>query len=252
MSNADDNSNLPAIDVILPVYREEDDVDRIVDALLAHATAHADVRFTLVDDGSPDRTAARMEHRLADVAPERVRLLAYKPNRGKGHAIQYAMQRSTAPLVMFMDGDLAYSLDHIALIRNALANHDVVIGSRWLADNREANRRSFLRRTLGESFNFMARVMCGLHYADTQAGLKGFRRAAADDIFTRLSIYRYAFDVEVLYIAKRHGYAIGEIAARVSPRHAVQPTSMNLIRDPVKMFGDLVKIRWNALRGRYR
>lgn len=241
-----------AMDVILPMYREAVEAPHIVEAVVAFSNNRPDLNFILVDDGSPDQTADEVRRCLEASGSPRVRLLAYTNNRGKGYAIQQGVAASAAPLVMFMDGDLAYSLDHVDLVRAALGQADVVMGSRWLADNAEANRRGTLRRVMGESFNFMARMMCGLNYPDTQAGLKGFRRPAADDIFKRLSIFRYAFDVEVLYLAKRLGYSIEQVAARVSPQHAVQPTSINLIRDPMKMFGDLVKIRCNAIRGRYR
>lgn len=253
LNNAQNHeSDATPIDVILPIYREATEADRIIDAILAYAAGRSDLHFILVDDGSPDDTASALQKRLDRVGTSQIKLLAYQPNRGKGYAIQQGITASTAPLVMFMDGDLAYSLDHIELVRDALGDADVVMGSRWLADNAEANRRGVGRRVMGESFNFLARVMCGLNYPDTQAGLKGFRRDAADAIFKRLTIYRYAFDVEVLYLAKRLGYSIEPVAARVSPQHAVQPTSINLISDPLNMFGDLIKIRWNAMRGRYR
>lgn len=240
------------MDVILPMYREADMADQIVDTVIAYAVDQPHLHFVLVDDGSPDNTADRIQAKLDQTHTDRVSLLVYRPNRGKGYAIQKAVQQTQSPLVMFMDGDLAYSLDHIELIHEALQQADVVIGSRWLADNREANKRGTVRRMMGESFNFMARITCGLNYPDTQAGLKGFRREAADVIFKKLRIYRYAFDVEALYLARRLGCSMVEVAARVNPQHAAQPTSINLIRDPVNMFGDLVRIRWNALLGRYR
>lgn len=240
------------MDVILPIYRKAVEAKHIVETILAFSSHRPDLNFILVDDGSPDETATRIQAYLDAEKPPRVTLLASTPNRGKGYAVQQGVMASKAEMVMFMDGDLAYSLDHIDQVREALNGADVVMGSRWLADNAEANRRGALRRVMGESFNFMARMMCGLSYPDTQAGLKGFRRQAADDIFKRLTIFRYAFDVEVLYLAKRLGYCIEQVAARVSPQHAVQPTSIHLFRDPIYMFGDLLKIRCNAWRGRYR
>lgn len=241
----------PHMDVILPVYREANDIQHVLDQVVRFSRNRPDLRFFFVDDGSPDNTAQLIQAYLDEHAPPHIQLLAYTPNYGKGYAIQYAISHTTAPKVMFMDGDLAYSLDHIDLIHQQLEQAEVVIGSRWLAENRDGNRRGLLRRAMGESFNMLARVLCGLNYPDTQAGLKGFTREAADTIFPRLTVLRYAVDVEMLYLAHRFGYTVKEIPASVSKRHAEQPTSVNLVRDPVNMFGALLRIRLAAMRGRY-
>ena len=118
-------------------------------------------------------------------------------------------------LVVFMDGDMAYGLDHLDEMTLALRTHDVVIGSRRESPEERRNTRKF-RRLSGWCFNRLVRLGLSLPYQDTQAGLKGFRLSAARAIFERVTLSGFAFDVEVLFIARRLGYSIAEIPARVA------------------------------------
>ncbi|HWC75374.1 MAG TPA: hypothetical protein VG454_15675, partial [Gemmatimonadales bacterium] len=85
---------------------------------------------------------------------------------------------------------------------------------------------------------------------DTQAGLKGFTARAATTLFPRLTIETFGFDVELLYVARRHGLRVAQVPVRF--RYDSEPSSMRFARDGATMLGDLLKIRWNDWRGRYR
>lgn len=243
------NPELGGITVVLPVYNEAATLDATLDAVFAFSGEHPGARFVFVSDGATDETNAILARRLQ--GQDRVTALIYEHNRGKGYAIAYAIERIRAPLVMFMDGDLAYGLDHIGEIEAALRTADVVIGSRKESPEERRNTRKF-RRLSGWCFNRLVRVGLGLPFADTQAGLKGFRLPAAKAIFSRLRLTGFAFDVEALFIARRLGLRITEIPARVSRSHRRKPSNVSMWREPVRMAGNLLQIRWNALRGKYR
>jgi dolichyl-phosphate beta-glucosyltransferase len=108
-----------------------------------------------------------------------------------------------------------------------------------------------LRRVLGWTFNKIARTILWMPYRDTQAGLKAFRLDAARRIFALQRVPGFSFDAELIFIARRLGYSVGEIPARVSDTHSYKISKVNLAREPFRMLRELVRIRGNALLGRY-
>ncbi len=238
--------------VVLPVYRYSHGIAQTFESVKEYARGHADIEFLFVNDGSPDDTGEKIAGMLGEPeTPGNMRLVSYKTNGGKGHAIKTGVFHTHGRSIVFMDGDLAYSLDHLEVMREALEKHDMAIGSRSLIRDEGGNKRSFLRWFLGEAFNRVMWVVTGIPYTDTQAGIKGFKREAAFYIFSHQRLKGFAFDVELIFIARRKKYSIVEIPAHVSDDHNSKGSSMNLIMDPIKMFRDLVRVRFNGLRGLY-
>jgi dolichyl-phosphate beta-glucosyltransferase len=238
--------------VVLPVYKYSHGIAQTFGAVKTYAQAHPEMEFLFINDGSPDDTGEKVVAMLdEEETPDNIRLVSYKTNGGKGHAIKTGVFHTHGESVVFMDGDLAYSLDHLAPMLEALKTHDVVIGSRSLIRDEGGNKRSFLRWFMGEAFNRLMWVVTGIPYTDTQAGIKGFRRAAAFFIFSHQRLKGFAFDVELIFIARRKGYTVVEFPAHVSDDHNSKGSSMNLFLDPIKMFWDLVRVRANGVRGRY-
>lgn len=241
----------PTVTAVLPVYNEAGLIDSTLADVELFALENPHYTFVFVDDGSSDETADKIRARLlASPARDQIRLITYAPNRGKGHAIRAGVSAAATDLVLFTDGDLAYSLDHLPVLAAALETHDVVIGSRSLVDKGERNT-STPRKIMGWTFNKCAKAMLGLPYRDTQAGLKGFRADAARLIFDHQRLSGFAFDVELVYIARRMGLSVGEIPARVSEAHSYKRTKVHLLRDPARMFWALVDVRINAALGLY-
>lgn len=243
------------VEVLLPVYNESGLIRATFSAVDAFARDHTDYAMVFVDDGSSDQTPAILreliDERTKAGAPGVVRLLALTPNRGKGGAVRAGINQATAPLVMFTDGDLAYSLEHLPKLAAMLDNgNDVVIGSRSLVHRSERNTTA-MRRLMGWTFNRCARLMLGLREKDTQAGLKGFTLPAARRIFRLAGLGGFAFDVELVYLAHRLKYRVGELPAYVSEEHSYKRSKVNLAKDPARMFGALVQVRAGALLGRY-
>jgi len=248
--------NGPRVCVALPLYNAGPDAARVLDELVVFAPRVPTWEFLFVDDGSTDGTATILRKRLAAidvVEPElakRFGVLSYAPNAGKGHAVRVAALESDAEYFLFTDGDLAYSPDHLLRLFERLQSADVVIGSRLEHDEGYGARP--LRNVMGRVFNYIAGLVLSIRYRDTQAGLKGFRSRAAHDIFSRIRIQDFSFDVEVLYVARKLGYSITEIPAFVDPVHRRNSSTVNLVRDPIRMFWSLCRIRLNKILGLYR
>jgi len=177
--------------------------------------------------------------------------MALPVNVGKARAIRLAFVRAEADFLIFIDGDLAYSFDHITPLLDSLKQHDVVIGSRSMAPQPQGGspaRRVFL----GWGFNHLVCLLCGLDYPDTQAGLKGFTAEAAQKLFSRQKLDGFAFDAELLYLAKKLGLSVGQIPAQVLGQHTYKTSQVKLIFDSLRCLKDLFFIRWWSAVGAYK
>lgn len=213
----------PSLTVILPAYNEEARLGPALDELYAYlgsdagrASLPASVVVLVVDDGSADGTAALVRARpefALQPADERggcapLRLLSV-PHQGKGAAVRAGMLAADTDLLVFADADMATPPDQIPLLIRALAEADVVLGSRVQPDGSDMRAsQPFFRRFVGKAFRAAVRVWVAGHVDDTQCGFKGFTRAAGHDVFERQRITSIVFDVELIYLARRRGYTI--------------------------------------------
>lgn len=238
-------------EVIVPLYRERSMVGEVHAAMAAFVRRHPGWAVRFVDDGSPDGTADALRALLAsDDAGGRLTLDALARNVGKADAVSHGIEGSSAPLVYFMDGDLAYDPELLVELERALGRADVAIGSRGIADG--DRKAGFLRRVMGEGYNLLVRAILGLRFRDTQAGIKGFRLDAARQLFARRTSRGFGFDAELLFIAKRRRLTVAEVPVRVNPSHDAGGSNVRLLRDPLRMLVSLLRIRVDAILGRYR
>jgi dolichyl-phosphate beta-glucosyltransferase len=242
---------LGQVSIVLPVYNEQTCIQQTFEAILDYLKSHPNFTFIFVDDGSIDRTKHIITAGIQIAKTPQIKLLSYKPRAGKGYAIRRGVEYAEGDLICFLDGDLAYSLPHLDRLVEKLQTCDVVIGSRLLTRNRHQSAR-FDRKIAGRVFNFLSRKILNLQYGDMQAGLKGFRRSAAKQLFLHQTLTGFSFDVELIYLAKQWGYTIGEIPAIVSKKHQKKMSKVHLLHDSIKMLLDLLKIRFNDQLGRYQ
>ena len=243
-----DKRDAPYVSLVIPAYNEEARLPETLARMQAFlASSGMSFEILVVDDGSVDGTAAVAEKAGVNGTP--LRLLANEVNRGKGASVRRGMLEARGHYVFYADADLSTPIEEIRpLLAELEGGCDVVIGSRGLRDSRLEVRQPWHRETMGRLFNLAVRVLVlpGLH--DTQCGFKGFRREVSGDIFRRQRLERFAFDVEVLHIARRRGYRILEVPIRWrdSPRSKV-----HVLKDSSRMLLDLFRIRLNGLIGRY-
>ncbi len=169
-----------------------------------------------------------------------------------------AAQPRAAELILvdvFLDADLAYPVDEITkIVRELETGSDVAIACRVLPESRYLMSPSFFhylytRHLMSRVFNLAVRLALLPRILDTQAGLKGFTARASELIFPRLTVAGFGFDVELLYVARKHGLKVAQAA--VHYRYDDEPTTVRFVADAVGMLEDLVRIRWNDWRGRY-
>lgn len=243
--------------VAMPMRNEAELASEVASAVARHVRNTPGAHILLIDDASTDGTADAVDAALASLslAPaERacISLLRLSPHAGKAGAILAAFRaiEPKAPAdahFLFTDGDLAYDLGQLQALSEALHYADVAIGVRVGRDERPG----LVRFVMGETFNGVARLILNLPHRDTQAGLKGFRIDAARAILTQLRRRDFSFDAEALFLAHRLGLRVAEIEARVSPSHRRKPSRVNLLLDPARMALGLLRVRLDAMLGRY-
>ena len=242
--------SLARVSVILPAYNEQACIERTVDAVLAHHHTHPNYQFVFVNDGSTDRTQQILQARIQSVAEHTITLVSYDDRVGKGYAVRRGIEASTGDYICYLDSDLAYSLEHLDLLVEKLCTHDVAIGCRLLL-KQNSRGLSWERKVAGRVFNKLSRLLLNLNYSDMQAGLKGFSKDAARVLFCQQRLTGFAFDVELIYLAKKMGYEIAEIPAALSDHHQQKLSKVNLWGDSVKMFLELWKIKFYDVSGCY-
>jgi dolichyl-phosphate beta-glucosyltransferase len=240
---------LPELSIIVPAYNEEALIVNTLDGLKTFfSTRPEQYEIIVVDDGSQDKTAACTEQWRKTNRVD-LHLLVNEKNMGKGFSIQRAVLESHGSYIIFIDADLPYELDAIDGFLKALrSGYDLAIGSRVLPGS-QVKGVPILRYISGQIFSWMVQTVLFQGLPDTQCGFKSFRSAAAKEIFRRLTISGFGFDVEMLFVARKLKLAIQPVAVRmIDHRHR---SRVRLIIDSFKMFANLFMVRWNDLQGKY-
>jgi len=244
----------PHLSLVVPVYNGADRLPSSLEQLRDFLRAQPySSELILVDDCSNAETRAILEE-FASTMGE-VRLIRNEENRGKGNAVTRGMRAAVGNYRVFTDADLAYPASEVGKILTDLeAGADVAIACRVLAESRYLMSPTFFsylytRHVMSRAFNAVVRWTLIPHVLDTQAGLKGFTAHAAEIVFPRVTIPRFGFDVEALFIAKKHNLSLKQTA--VFFRYDEEPTTVRFAEDALRMLRDLVHIRRNDWRGRY-
>jgi glycosyltransferase involved in cell wall biosynthesis len=238
----------PTYSFIIPAYNESSRIRPTLDELLRHASEQNwDVEILVVDDGSRDDTAQIV--RQYGKAHPQVLLVENPGNRGKGYSVRNGMLQARGEICLFTDADLSSPMSEAHALFGALAaGTDIAIGSRWLRAELQTERQPLYRQLFGRIFNLVLRVFLGLRFADTQCGFKAFRRQAAQRVFPLQKIERWGFDPEILFLARRMGLTVKEVP--VVWAHS-EGTRLHPFRDGLRMFLEVLRIRWYAIAGAY-
>jgi dolichyl-phosphate beta-glucosyltransferase len=235
------------LSVVIPAFNEEGSIARTVRDLGGYMDRLGlDWELIVVDDGSSDRTGGIVEQAAA--SDRRIRLVR-GGRGGKGKAIQRGMLEARGAWRFMADADLAMPPDNLDRFLDAIATPPaphIVIGSREAPGSLRVGEH-WLRHLIGRVFNAHVRLFALPGITDTQCGFKLFSAEAAEALFPRLTIPGFAFDVELLVMARRAGYEIREAGivwhGRADSRVAVTRGAA--------AFGDVLRVRWNAWTGRY-
>jgi glycosyltransferase involved in cell wall biosynthesis len=228
-----------ALSFIIPAYNEgmrlEAGVSRLRAAVEAGAIDAETTEFVVVDDGSTDDTTA-LARAFFSSFPH-VQHVRLAKNRGKGGAVRAGVAVATAPIIIFADADMAIDPAQTPQFIHALSEASVAIGSRS-ASGASVDRPSLRRSLMNRSFNRLVNVLTQVNLDDTQCGFKAFRAPAAKLLFHCSVTERFAFDVEVLSLARRLGLAIAQVPVRWL---RVKGSQIRPWTDARSMAGDVVK-----------
>lgn len=237
------------LSVIIPAYNEEKRLPKTLAEIDRYLSKQSyDYEILVVNDGSKDRTIEVAKSLVSQI--KNLKPTGYEINQGKGYAVKFGMLEAKGEYRIFTDADNSTSIDQIEKIWPEFKeNYDIVIGSRDVKGAVFDPPQPWLRQIiLGEGFKLFRKIIIGLWgIEDTQCGFKCFKKQVVEDVLPKCKINRFAFDPEILLIAKKIGYKIKEIPVywKNDPDSKVKPKWI------VNMATDLFKIKWNLLKGVY-
>jgi len=236
----------PQLTIIIPAFNE---AARLPDSLAqVDAFVRAQnypVELIVVNNNSSDATLSIVEEFAASHAYARA---LTEPRPGKGAAVRAGILAGRGEYLFICDADFSMPVDEIAkFLPPVLDGYDIAIASREAPGARRINE-PYYRHLMGRVFNLVVRILAIPNIQDTQCGFKSFRREAARDVFALQAIEGWGFDVEILFIAIKHGYKLVEVPI---DWHYRPQSRINPVRDAINMVMEVLRVRWNWLRGVY-
>ena len=237
------------LSVIIPAYNEEMRLPKTLEEIDKYLSKqNYDYEILVVNDGSKDKTVEVAKSLIPKI--KNLKVTGYEKNQGKGYAVRFGMLEAKGEFRLFTDADNSTSIDQVEKMWPYFKeSYDTVIGSRDVKGAILDPPQPWLRQLiLGEGFKLFRKIILNLWgIEDTQCGFKCFTKKATENIFPRCKINRFAFDPEILIIAKKLGYKIKEIPVYWKN----DPESKVKFKSILKMGLDLFKIKWNLITKKY-
>jgi len=237
------------LSVIIPAYNEETRLPKTLEEIDKYLKKqNYDYEIMVVNDGSKDKTVEVAKSLIPKI--KNLKVTGYEKNRGKGYAVRFGMIEAKGDFRLFTDADNSTSIDHLEKIWPEFKKgFDIIIGSRDIKGAVLDPPQPWIRKLiLGEGFRLYRKIILGLWgIEDTQCGFKCFTKKATEKIFPKCRIDRFAFDPEILVIAKKLGSEIKEIPVYWKN----DPESKVKFKSIFKMALDVIKIRLNSIKGLY-
>jgi len=234
------------LSIIIPAYNEEERLPETLELVLSFCNAKDySSEILVVENGSTDRTL-----QIAQEFAEKYSNLSvyHESDRGKGRAVQRGMLEARGGYRFMCDADLSMPIKELNhFLPPELEHFDIAIASREVP-GAVRYEEPYYRHIGGRAINTIIRTFALPDLQDTQCGFKCFRGEVAEDLFGKLTMTGWSFDIELLYVARRRGYRIIEIPI---PWYFKPESKVNLIRDALNMIQDIYIIRRNASRGLY-
>lgn len=233
------------VSLIIPAYNEASRIPPTISKIADYLRSRGESwEVIVVDDGSRDGTAsaARAE---AETSALPIQVVEMPVNRGKGAAVRAGVLESRGEWVLISDADLSTPIEEWEKLRHSAAR--IAIGSRALDETLILRKQPWYRRTMGKTFNRFVQLFSIRGIKDTQCGFKLIEGALARELFAQAKIDRFAYDVEILSMARRRGVEIAEVPVVWvnSPESKV-----SVVTDSLRMLRDLVRIRFGSNRTR--
>ena len=229
------------LSIVIPAYNEAKRITNTLQLILRYfAPKKLAYELIVIDDGSKDDTLKIVQALAAE--HQEIKVISYRPNRGKGHAVRQGVEAAQGQLILFSDADLSTPIEEYDHLRQVLdSGYDLVLGSRALKTSEVKVHQPLYRELMGKTFNLLIKLLLFKGFNDTQCGFKLFKAGPAKDLFQRIRVKHFAFDVELVYLALRRGYKVKEEGVKWlnSPGSRVSP-----LKDSALMLLDLFRIRF--------
>lgn len=235
------------LSVIMPAYNEEKLIrDTLVGVDDFLSKQGYDYEIIVIDDGSEDGTFNVLNDSQSII--RNLSILKNDKNRGKGYSVKKGMLFAKGEFRLFMDADNSTTIDQVSNLVSYLGNgYEIAMGDRSLEKSVILANQQIYKQILGNMGNIFIKALTVLQVNDTQCGFKIFSEKSAIDIFSKLTIDRWGFDIEALVIAKKLGYKIKSVPVIWKNREETKVRS----RDYIFTFKELLKIKINLIRKKY-
>ncbi|MEP6945665.1 MAG: dolichyl-phosphate beta-glucosyltransferase [Acidobacteriota bacterium] len=242
----------PDVSIVVPAFNETDRLGESIEKILTYVDlTNLAAELIVVDDGSSDRTADVAREASVAFPNTPAHIIRYDQNRGKGFAVKTGLLKAAADIALFSDADLSTPIEELPKLTDPIASgeYDVIMGSRAIDRTLIGTRQPWRREQGGRVMNLIIRKMSGLDFSDTQCGFKAFNMLKFRSLLNLMTIDRFGFDVEFLFVAQYYGLKIAEIPVRWND---VAGSKVSVFRDTFRMFGELNQIRNNTKSGVYQ
>ena len=237
------------LSVIIPAYNEEKRLPITIREIQEYLSSQSyDSEILVVSDGSTDKTVEVAE-KMASEEIDNLRVIGFKENYGKGYGVKAGMLEAKGQYRLFTDADNSTSVDQVGkMLPWFEKGYDIVVGSRDIKGAVLDPPQPFIRRFVGGVFRFLTHIICGTwNILDSQCGFKCLSKEAAENIFPKCVINKFAFDPEILVLARKMNYKVKEV-----PVHWKNDLNSKVkLKNTFNMFRDILRIRWNMIKGIY-
>lgn len=236
------------ISIIIPAYNEEDLIENTINDVVRYLSDKNYIfEIIVINDGSKDRTYEILKKMSENY--DYLKVINHQVNEGKGKSVKDGVILAKNKNILFTDADLSAPITNLEnMLKEIHKGYDIVIASREV-EGSEIKKRPLHRKIMGRVFNKIITILGFQGIKDTQCGFKLFNAKTAKDIFSKSKINGYAFDVEILHIARLKGYKIKEYPVLWIDR---LDSKMKIIRDALKMLKEVIKIKYYDKKGYYR
>eukprot|EP01025_Chloroclados_australasicus_P027136 TRINITY_DN2693_c0_g1_i2.p2 TRINITY_DN2693_c0_g1~~TRINITY_DN2693_c0_g1_i2.p2 ORF type:complete len:328 (-),score=41.97 TRINITY_DN2693_c0_g1_i2:381-1364(-) len=251
--------------IVLPAYNEKYRIPQTLDEILSYLSMRqkrSGSSFTyeviVVDDGSTDRTDNVVYKYVQQHGLDTIRLISYRPNRGKGFAVKAGLMSAMGQYVLMADSDGATPIRELEQLEKQMSasngnaqvqktNIGIVLGSRAHLQTKAVAQRTAIRNFLMRGFHFLVMSVVGNEILDSQCGFKLYTREAVAEIFPNIRLQRWCQDVEIIYVAQQLGIAMKEVAVNWTEMPGSKIKFTSILHMALEIVGLKVAYSWLKL-----
>ena len=241
----------PDVSIVIPAYNESERLAGPLRTILEFIVSTSlNAEMIVVDDGSSDGTEEVARIAFATTPGVSTSIIRYEANRGKGFAVKTGLQAAKGDVGLFTDADLSTPIEEMSKLVEPVrrGDFDVTFGSRALDRSLIGTHQPWRREQGGRVMNLLIKTMSGLPFYDTQCGFKAFNMMKFRTLLELMTVDRFGFDIEFLFVANLYGLRLKEIPVRWND---VAGSKVSVFRDTRRMISELAQIRKNARSGVY-